>query len=69
MRPGFLSGTDYWFRGAKQLGDLTRSTKNTTGWRRSSSRPSEEVYYRAQTEIPWYNEFWVEKPLWEEYLD
>ena len=63
MRPGFLAGTDYWF------GDIDQPTSSPQRWRRSSSRPSDEyLYYSPQTKVEWYNQFWVEDPVEEEYL-
>ncbi len=63
-RPGFLAGTDYWF------GDITQSRPAPQTWRRSSSRPSDEhLYYSPQTKIAWYDEFWVEEPTEESYLE
>jgi hypothetical protein len=66
MRPGFLEGTDYWF------GDLPTTTNPTwgQGWRRSSSRPSDEhLYHKPQTKVEWHKEFWVDEPYWEKYWD
>lgn len=63
MRPGFLVGNSYWF------GDIYQPTPPPQTWRRSSSRPSDEhLYYTPQTEIPWYDEFWVERPIEESYF-
>lgn len=60
-RPGFLAGTDYWF------GDIYQPTSEPQSWRRSSSRPSDQ-YYAPQTKLDWYNEFWVEEPIEDDYL-
>ena len=60
-RPGFLSSTAYWFGNIENFSDVKP-------WRRSSSRPADK-YYAPQTKIAWYDEFWVEEPVWEQYLD
>lgn len=63
-RPGYLAGvSNFWF------GDLYQQAAPQQGWRRSSSRPSDEhLYPKDETAIAWYDEFWVKKPTWEDYI-
>jgi len=39
----------------------------TTYWFGDLPDYNNNELYRPETKIPWYKEFWVEKPFWEKY--